>query len=240
MSVEYLPFGDTALTVQFGYDVERSLSRRVMRFKVALDEAALPGVIETVTTYRSMTIHYDPLRTSQDRLTAAIDPLLANAPEIDSVGTTWFMPVCYDREFAPDVDFVAEHGGIAPEQVAEFHASVDHYVYMIGFQPGMPHMGDLPKEITLSRRQEPRTFVEKGSVLIAAGLTVVYPNDNPSGWHKIGRTPLDLFNYRWEQPAVATPGDTVICEPISRGEFDHIRAQIVAEEYEIRIREKCA
>ncbi len=240
MSVEYLPSGDTALTVQFGYEVERALSLEVMRFKAALDEAHLPGVVETVTTYRSITIHYDPLRTSQDHLIAAIDPLLENPPEINSVGTRWFMPVCYDREFAPDVDFVAGHGGIKPEQVGELHASVEHYVYMLGFQPGMPHMGDLPKEITLSRRQEPRTFVEKGSVLIAVGLTVVYPNDNPSGWHIIGRTPLDLFDYRWERPALTAPGDTVICEPIARDEYDRIRAAVVAGEYTIRSQEQGA
>ena len=240
MPVEYLPSGDTALTVQFGYDVERSLSLEVMRIRAALDGAGLPGVVETVTTYRSMTIHYDPLRISQDRLIAAIEPLLENAPEIGSSGTTWFMPVCYDREFALDLDYVAEQGGITAERAIEIHASVKHYVYMIGFQSGQPHMGDLPEEMTLSRRQNPRTFVEKGSVLIATGLTVVYPNENPSGWNIIGRTPLELFDYRWERPTLLTAGDTVICEPISRDEYDHIRGQIEAGAYAIRRRKKGA
>lgn len=238
MPVEYLPGGDTAFTIQFGYDVERSLSLQVMRIKAALDRAKLPGVVETVTTYRSMIIHYDPLRTSQDRLIAAIDPLLENAPAIAATGTTWFIPVCYDREFALDLDFVAEQWGITAERMVEIHSSIEHYVYMLGFQPGQPHMGDLPKEMTLSRRQEPRVFVQKGSVLTATGLTVIYPNDNPSGWHIIGRTPLELFDYRWERPSLLTAGDTVICEPVARDEYDHIHARVEAGEYEIKRREK--
>ena len=235
MPVEYLPGGDTALTVQFGYEIERALSLRVMRVKAAVEKARIPGVVDMVTSYRSFTVHYNPMVTGHEDLVSAIGPLLEGAPDLETTGITWTMPVCYEGEdFAPDLEFVAEQAGMTPQEVVQAHASVTHYNYMIGFQPGQPHLGDLPPRMNLLRRQEPRVHVAKGSILTAIGLSVVYPNENASGWHIIGRTPLDIFDCRWERPALFAPGDQVVCQVIGRDEYKDIRARIDAGDYEVQ------
>ena len=77
MAVTFLPSGDTGLTVQFGFDIDRALSRRIMALRAAVDEVGIDGVVETVPTYRSLLVHYDPLRLSQADLITALEPLVA-------------------------------------------------------------------------------------------------------------------------------------------------------------------
>ena len=86
---------------------------------------------------------------------------------------------------------------------------------MVGFLPGYPYMGDLPGELALPRRENPRTKVPRGSVAIATTMTAVYTLESPGGWHLIGRTPAPLWDLRRDPPAVLAPGDKVLFEPVS-------------------------
>ena len=54
------------------------------------------------------------------------------------------MPVCYDGEFAPDLAEVARLTGLSPGEVVALHSGTLYHVYMLGFLPGFPYMGDLP------------------------------------------------------------------------------------------------
>ena len=71
-----------------------------------------------------------------------------------------------------------------------------YHVYMMGFLPGFPYMGDLPPELALPRRENPRTKVPAGSIAIATTLTAIYALESPGGWHLIGRTPVPLWDLR--------------------------------------------
>ncbi|MBI2080531.1 MAG: carboxyltransferase domain-containing protein, partial [candidate division NC10 bacterium] len=52
----FLPAGDAALTVEFGNRIAIPLNRKVRALAVALEQAGVPGVVEVVPTYRSLTI----------------------------------------------------------------------------------------------------------------------------------------------------------------------------------------
>src|SRR6201993_1831180 len=65
MTVRFLSAGDRALVVEFGDRVDRDLSNEVLRLDTSLRSSALPGVVETVPTFRSLMVHYDPLVTSR-------------------------------------------------------------------------------------------------------------------------------------------------------------------------------
>ena len=60
----FLPAGDTALVVEFGTVVDPTLIAAVQALDRAVTAAAWPGVTETVPSFRSLMIHYDPLVTS--------------------------------------------------------------------------------------------------------------------------------------------------------------------------------
>ena len=230
--IEFLPCGDSALSVQFGFDVNREATTRVLRFRAAVEQWGPEGICETVPTFRSLMIHYDPMRIRQADLISRLEPLLDARPEISSASRAWRLPVCYDAEFAWDLEDVAKKVGLSPDQVVEMHTSHEFYVYMVGFMLGFLHMGDLPEIMAvLSRRPEPRLRLEQGAVVTAMGLTVVHNISTPGGWHVIGRTPASLFDVRWKQPALVSPGDTVRCVPVLRHEFDDIRLRADAGTY---------
>ena len=67
MKVRFLSAGDRALVVEFGDRIDRALSEDVLRLDASLRLGGLEGVVETVPTFRSLTVHYDPLVTTQRR-----------------------------------------------------------------------------------------------------------------------------------------------------------------------------
>ena len=79
MAVRFLSVGDRALTIEFGDVIDRGLSREVLRLDRAIRAAPPAGVVETVPTFRSLTVHYDPLATSRADLECAIAGLLGRA-----------------------------------------------------------------------------------------------------------------------------------------------------------------
>src|SRR5207247_1540669 len=80
-----LPAGDTALIVEFGDCIDRRISARVLALARGLDRAALAGVVETVPTFRSLMVHYDPLVLPTAVLAARIDDLIQSLPASEPV-----------------------------------------------------------------------------------------------------------------------------------------------------------
>ena len=223
--MRFLSAGDRALVVEFGDRVDRALSEAVLRLAASIRSSGLSGVIETVPTFRSLMVHYDPLVTGGAALERAITSLIDRGPGRRCAGTLWRIPVCYEGEFAPDLADVARLTGLTPREVVTRHAGMQYHVYMLGFLPGFPYLGDLATELALPRRADPRLRVPAGSVAIATSLTAIYPYESPGGWHLIGTTPIRLFDFKRARPALLTPGDSVIFEPIDAAAFaTHTRA----------------
>ncbi len=227
----FLPSGDTALVVEFGDRVDRGLSAVVIGLAERIRVADMGGVTETVPTFRSLLVHYDPLATSAERLTGQISGLIEGSAAAQAAGRLWRIPVCHEAGFAPDLAEVAAQAGLTPDEAIALHGAERYHVYMVGFVPGFPYLGDLPEALRLPRRETPRVKVPAGSVAIAAGMTAVYPYESPGGWHLIGRTPVPLFDTRAEPPALLRPGDAVLFEPIPKAEFERIARAVEKHDY---------
>jgi len=233
MTVRFLSAGDRALVVEFGDRVDRVLSDDVLRLDAGLRAGALPGVVETVPTFRSLMVHYDPLATSYADLEQAITRLLDQRSDAYSAAKSWRVPICYDGEFAPDLPEVARLAGLTPSEVVGLHSAVRYHVYMLGFLPGFPYLGDLPPQLALPRRADPRLRVPAGSVSIATCLTAIYPYESPGGWHLIGATPICLFDPARPRPALLAPGDIVQFEPIDPVRFAAIKEAVGSGNYAV-------
>jgi inhibitor of KinA len=221
----FLPSGDTALVVEFGDRMDRRISALVLNLLRRIQDAAITGVVEAVPTFRSLLVHYDPLmvraRDLETRLAAMLDGLEGGALG----GRRWFFPTCYEgEELAPDLADVARATGLSESEVVALHTSVEHLVYVIGFLPGLPYLGDLPGKLELPRRTSPRIRVPAGSVAIATNQTCIYPLESPGGWHIIGRTAVPLFDSRREEPVLLSPGDTVRFVPVARAVYDDMQS----------------
>ncbi|GAC1331977.1 MAG: 5-oxoprolinase subunit PxpB [Beijerinckiaceae bacterium] len=233
MNVRFLPSGDTALVVEFGDHIERALSERVLRLAQRLKDAKLEGIVETVPTFRSLLVHYDPLVTSGAVLEAAIAGHLEDAGAERQPMRLWHIPVCYESRFAPDLDEVAERTKLSTQEVIARHSGTQYLVYVVGFAAAFPYMGDLPPELVLPRRADPRVRVPGGSVAMATTLTGIYPLDIPGGWHLIGATPISVFNPSWERPALLKPGDGARFEPVSYAEYERVREAVARNDFTV-------
>ena len=231
VNARILAAGDAALVVEFGDTIAPELVARVAAFERAVDAARrrgeLAGVIETVPTFRSLAVLYDPLVTGRAALDAALLALLGDAlPQATAAPRHWKLPACYGGDFGADLDRVAAATGRPAEEVVQLHAGSNYTVYMLGFMPGFPFMGDLPEVLALPRRTEPRLRVPAGSVAIAGRLTAIYPWQSPGGWHLLGRCPVPLFDAARASPVLLAPGDRVRFEPVTTARHAEIEAAL--------------
>jgi inhibitor of KinA len=230
-----LPAGDTALVVEFGETIDRGLSTLVLALAQRLSEADLAGIVETVPTFRSLMVHYDPLVLPAAALIARIGELMQSLRAVQDpgraefgrteFGRTWHLPTCYDAQVAPDLDAVAARTGLSPGEVVARHSAVTYHVYMLGFLPGQAYMGDVPAELALPRRETPRLKIPAGSLAIASTMTCIFPQETPCGWHLIGRSPVVLWERGPAQGALLAPGDKVSFTPVSLREYEILSAK---------------
>ncbi|MCK2127938.1 5-oxoprolinase subunit PxpB [Thauera aromatica] len=235
MSYRILDTGDAALTIEFGSTIDPALLAAVNALDAAIrrlqQAGELAGVIETMPTFRSLAVFFDPLVTDRDALLAALPPLIAAAEHAPpAAGRRWRLPVCYEGEAAPDLAEFARTLGLDEAEVVALHSGNEYRVYMLGFLPGFPFMGDLPVPLRLPRRTQPRVRVPAGSVAVATGLTAIYPWESPGGWHLLGRCPVPLFDARRASPSLLAAGDRVRFNPVSADACRAIEAGLRAGE----------
>jgi len=215
ISPVFTPLGDSAITLTFGNEITSTLSDHVVSTALMIAGAPISGVSDIVPSYRTLTVHYDPLTISyadlRSRLTslrAAPDPEPAIAP----ARATHVIHVIYDGE---DLDEVANRCGMSTDDVIGIHSAVEYRVFVIGFVPGFAYLGPLDPRLVLPRRESPRKRVPAGSVAIAEAQTGIYPSVTPGGWHLIGHTNAGMFDVNRSPPALLSVGDIVKFDPLN-------------------------
>ncbi|MBN8943196.1 MAG: allophanate hydrolase subunit 1 [Rhizobiales bacterium] len=222
--------GETALVVEYGATVDPGINDRVLALDAAFATLALPGVSETVPTYRSLMIHYDPLVIDRDTLAATIGEIETTLAPTGKAAASWTMPCCYDPDFGEDIAAVAQATGLTPERVVSLHSGATYRVYMYGFAPGFSYLGGLPPELAVSRRITPRPPHPPNTVLIGGGLALVSTFSMPTGWWLIGRTPERMFSLARDPAFLVAVGDTLRFEAVDRDTFDRLEARAEAGE----------
>lgn len=226
LNYRVLPAGDTALVVEFGDRIDRKLSTAVLALAKALDADDIAGIVETVPTFRSLMIHYEPLVLSSSLLAERIEAHVRKLRALNVIGRVWHLPVCYDQRFAIDLKDVARRTSLSSQQVVECHSGLAYHVYMLGFLPGQAYMGEVAAELALDRLASPRTSIPAGSLAIAGRMSCVFPLDTPCGWHVIGRCPIPLWDPA-HASALLAPADKVIFVPVSAREYDTLKTRAV-------------
>jgi inhibitor of KinA len=187
-----------------------------------LENAGLPGVVEVAPAFASVAVFLE----SPERLEEAEEAsriVLRHRRRLarkEDRRRLIEVPVCYERDFAPDLEAVAQNSGCTPDDVVRRHAGARYHVRCLGFTPGFPYLSGLPAKLATPRRPTPRLFVPAGSVGIGGAQTGIYPFRSPGGWNIIGRTPLRLFDATREPAVLLRPGDKVRFVRIEREEFE--------------------
>jgi KipI family sensor histidine kinase inhibitor len=216
--------GDTGVIIEFGEGIDPDVNARVRAVAAALKLRPLPGVIETIPTYRSLLLIYDPLEILPGAIVDFVKAVESSlGQEADAAFRLVEIPVCYGGEFGPDIGTVSTNSDLAEEEVIRLHSAPDYLIYMVGFTPGFPFLGGLDPRLFTPRLKTPRMAVPEGSVGIANNQTGIYPITSPGGWQIIGRTPLTLFAPERENPFLYQAGDRIRFVPVTAREYERIK-----------------
>jgi len=225
--------------VELGDEISPDINRRIRDLVLAIEHRRIAGVVDLVPTYRSLLVYCDPLRvslTELEREIAGLERHLGETPLHPPKVVE--IPTCYGGWFGPDLEFVASHCKLTPDEVVRVHTGADYLVYMMGFTPGFTYLGGMSARIATPRLKTPRTLIPAGSVGIAQQQTGIYPVDSPGGWQLIGRTPVRLFDPQRDPPVVVEAGDYVRFAAIDRSTYDEIEQQVQAGAYRLSVREQ--
>ncbi len=227
-----LPCGDRAVSVELGDDISREVNARVLALEYLLLQRALAGVVETVPSFRSLLVYYDPLVVGLDELTVALRALAGRArPDALPPARTVELPCCYGPECGFDLEGAAARLGLAPQDVVKLHAGALYYVDFIGFTPGLPYLSGMPERLHIARLETPRVKTPPGSVSIGGMQCCIYSVESPGGFWVLGRTPAPLYDPTAPDPILLRAGDHVRFRAIDHDELDAIAAAVIAGVY---------
>lgn len=201
--MRFEPASDRSLLIVVERAISPEVQSRIWQLAAAIKA---PGIENVHPGYGTLLVSFDPRRIRHAEVEALASTALA-API--PAGALREIPVHYGGEYGPDLQDVAAHTGLAPEQVIALHSGAEYLVYFLGFSPGFPYLGGMPEALATPRLASPRTRVPAGSVGIAGTQTGIYPQETPGGWRIIGRTAAVLFDVRRDPPNMLSMGDRV-------------------------------
>ncbi len=222
----YQPAGDRAVLVSFEERIDPEINERVRFFSEVITRQSFPWLEETVFSYRSVLVIYDPRKIHYPRIVEALirveqslTPVPLSPPDMYEI------PTVYGGAYGPDLDRVAEVSGCSRREVIELYASTMFTVYFLGFLCAQPYLGGLPEKLRVPRLDNPRLHMPAGSVGIGGIQASLLTIDQPSGHNFIGRTFLSLYDPGKMPPSPLKAGDRVVFRPISAEEIPSTRGK---------------
>ena len=217
--------GDNGVVCDFGSEVNQSINNNVIKlFQYISKEStngSINGILNCTPSYNKLIINFDLNLTNSKKICNFLKSIDFSKLNLVLESNRWVIPICYD--FGIDLNNISKKLKIDKNEIIKIHSQTTFYIYMIGFVPGHPFMGDLDSKLYLNRLETPRVKVPAGSVGIIEKFCNIYPYESPGGWNIIGRTPIKVFNNKNEtQPCLLSPGDIVNFKPISKKEFDKL------------------
>ena len=221
-----LTAGDSCLIVEFGNEISMEINRKVLSLKTDLEKKPFNGFMETIPSYRSLAVCFDPAETDIQNLLSLLKnkcSRIDNASAAPEIKRTLILPTLYGGEFGWDIHSVASYTGLSLGQIIELHTQREYYCYMLGFTPGFAYLGGMDERLATPRLKEPRQTVPAGAVGIAGSQTGFYSISSPGGWQIIGRTPVIMFDPFRDPPFFLEAGMWVRFRPIKEDEFENIK-----------------
>jgi KipI family sensor histidine kinase inhibitor len=223
-----LACGDTAVTLELSDRIDEVINSKVIALAAELAAQPPDGMKETIPTYRSLTVVYDPRVIAGSALSADLLRRVDALSVSESSGRVLYVPVSYGGQVGSDLAELAEIKKMSAADVIELHASAQYRVYMIGFAPGFAYLGGLPAKLHTPRLAVPRQRIEAGAVGIGGKQANITSVPGPSGWRYIGRTPARLFDPGRQNPFLLRAGDSIRFRQIDDAEARDLDKRIAA------------
>jgi KipI family sensor histidine kinase inhibitor len=218
--------GDSGIVCDFGDEVNRSVNTNVIKLfhhiKKEVSNGNLKGILNYAPSYNKLIISFNLEIINSSKIIDFLKSIDFSKLNISQNNKNWTIPICYDYQL--DLENISKTLKIKKEEIINNHLNTDFFIYMVGFVPGHPFMGDLNSKLFLNRLKTPRVKVPAGSVGIVEKFCNIYPYESPGGWNIIGRTPTKLFDSKNEShPCLLSPGDSIKFKAISKEEFERLK-----------------
>ena len=211
---------DQGIICDFGNEINKEINAKVIGvFNYINDNLDIKnelGIINCIPSYNKLIIQYDLLFVSSDSIIKYISSIKEDRLTYQNNQKKFELPICYDAEYGLDLESISKRNKISIEEIIHLHLETSFYVYMMGFMPGFPFMGDLTNKLFTSRLKTPRVLVPAKSVAIVEKFCAIYPFDSPGGWNIIGKTSSKLFEKNKKNPFLLYPGAQVKFKSISK------------------------
>ena len=215
--------GDSGITCDFGDEVNKKTNKEVIKLFNLVQESVknkkIKGILNSTPSYNKLIINFELEKIKSKEIIEFIKDSDYSESTLSEKNKLVQIPICYDEEFALDIKRLEEKTKLSFKEIISEHLNTDFFVYMIGFVPGQPFLGDLNKNLYHDRLDTPRVKINKGSVGIVEKFCTIYTFESPGGWNIIGRSPLDLFNINKKNTSILSPGDTVKFKSITKKEL---------------------
>ena len=217
--------GDCGIACDFGGEVNREINTNVIKLfhhvKNEVLKGNLKGILNYTPSYNKLIINFDLEKINSSKIIDFLKSANFSKINLSQNNKKWTIPICYDYEM--DLNNMSKTLKIDKDEIINMHLNTDFFIYMVGFIPGHPFMGDLNSKLFLNRLKTPRVKIPPGSVGVVEKFCNIYPYESPGGWNIIGRTPTKLFNTNNElSPCLLSPGDSVKFKSITKKEFEKL------------------
>ena len=220
--MKIIPFGENGVLVKFEQKISAETNHKVVELQRQLEEAYFPEITFVIPAFCSLTIGFSPYKTTFPKLKNRILELKKTEKNLSVENSVLHkIPVCYHHSYSIDLQEVTNQTTLSKKEIIQLHTEQIFQIYMMGFLPGFAYLGPVPKALFTKRKKVPRKRVESGSIGLAGLQTGIYPMASPGGWQIIGRTPVEVFNHKKEQPFLFKTGDRVQFHSISVEEFEN-------------------
>lgn len=246
----FAPLGDCYLNLEFGDEASLEVNFKVLALGQAIEEAAIPGVIEVCPTISGLAVILDREQTTHSVVQAAMEELLQEQQTLTELasrvidvptwyGDPWTVQAALDHGVRPNLEVVAEANGLTVEETIRRHSSVDYWTALIGFTPGQNESYPLDQTaaMTAPKYESPRTDTPTRAIGCAGTGTCIYPFPSPGGYQLLGISAIDTYDpYPWSSQIPANgvllrSGDRLRFRPIGQEEYQEIRARFDDQTY---------
>ena len=222
------------MVVEFENEISIKTNKKVQSLMNELEKKRknIAGLLELVPAYRSLLIHYEPLRINLDELEKLISECACNLDDLDeNEQIVTEIPVLYN---GLDIEEIARIENKSVDEIINIHSKSEYYVYMLGFAPGHPYTARFENPFSFKRRESPRVRIDAGSVVVQLGLSDIIPFEQPCGWNIIGNTPVIMCDYTKENPFMLRAGQWIKYFAVDQNEFDEIKHLVNLGKYECK------
>ncbi|WP_299110838.1 5-oxoprolinase subunit PxpB [uncultured Winogradskyella sp.] len=233
--LQFLQYNECSILVEWPAIIDKNMLNDILNFKNLIQNKYGKQIVEVIAAYNSILIFYVSTIEDVNSVFLDLELLYDNCNSISVIESNTFrIPVCYDDEFAVDIDDYSRTKKLTKEEIIKRHIDPIYTVFFIGFLPGFLYLGGLDFKLHLDRKKTPNLNVKKGAVAIGGKQTGIYPQDSPGGWHIIGNSPIELFNPKQDPPCFIKAGDKVKFHAISKSEYFEIQNEITLSRFDIK------